>query len=342
MNKDLLKFDVAVIGAGLAGLVCAKQLQKKGLRVVVLEKSRGVGGRVATRRWENTCFDHGLRYLENQGDLTQALIAELENEKIIQLWQASVYEFTTHKGLEKLSRKRYVAPQGMTAIAKFFAQDLDIRFQSRVVGLSYQTGDLNWQLTLETQAEKSSQLQAQKVVMAIPAPQAFSLLQESSIEELPSSFLAKLKEIDYTPCITVVAGYNQSFQEDWQGVIFRDHQDLAWICLDSSKRINSSENIFVLQSAGNFAQKYLDTENLETPGKELLEKAGAVLLSVLNKPQWMVTHRWRYSFPHRCLGATYLETNIPLPLICCGDWCEGNLVEGALTSGLATASALTS
>ena len=47
--------DIAVIGAGMAGLVCAQQLSQAGYSVVVVEKSRGVGGRVATRRLQGTC-----------------------------------------------------------------------------------------------------------------------------------------------------------------------------------------------------------------------------------------------------------------------------------------------
>ena len=42
--------DIAVIGAGIAGLVCAQQLSQAGYSVVVVEKSRGLGGRLATRR----------------------------------------------------------------------------------------------------------------------------------------------------------------------------------------------------------------------------------------------------------------------------------------------------
>ena len=67
-------FDVAIIGAGLAGLTCAQQLHQVGYQVVIIEKSRGVGGRVATRRLQDTRADHGVRYLEPQGKLLQQLI----------------------------------------------------------------------------------------------------------------------------------------------------------------------------------------------------------------------------------------------------------------------------
>ncbi len=43
-------FEIAVIGAGVAGLTCAQKLQQTGRRVVVFDKSQGLGGRLATRR----------------------------------------------------------------------------------------------------------------------------------------------------------------------------------------------------------------------------------------------------------------------------------------------------
>ena len=70
MNKSQ-KFDIAIIGAGIAGLVCSQELQQAGYSVVVLEKSRGVGGRMATRRVSGSRADHGVRYLEPTDQLLQ-------------------------------------------------------------------------------------------------------------------------------------------------------------------------------------------------------------------------------------------------------------------------------
>ncbi|MEM7423722.1 MAG: FAD-dependent oxidoreductase, partial [Pseudomonadota bacterium] len=56
--------DVIVIGSGMAGLSCAKVLVEAGLNTVVLDKGRGIGGRLATRRAaDGMQFDHGLQYL---------------------------------------------------------------------------------------------------------------------------------------------------------------------------------------------------------------------------------------------------------------------------------------
>ncbi|MEM5838710.1 FAD-dependent oxidoreductase, partial [Pediococcus acidilactici] len=106
-------FDVAVIGAGLAGLVCAQQLTQAGYNVVVVEKSRGLGGRVATRRVHGTCADHGLRYLEPKSHLLQQLVQVLCERNLLQVW--NTYEQLPQQQPKPASKSsRYVAPDGMS------------------------------------------------------------------------------------------------------------------------------------------------------------------------------------------------------------------------------------
>ncbi|HEY9651712.1 MAG TPA: FAD-dependent oxidoreductase, partial [Coleofasciculaceae cyanobacterium] len=120
-------FDVAIIGAGLAGLICAQQLHQAGYRVIVIEKSRGVGGRVATRRLHDTIADHGVRYLEPQGALPQQMIQWLVQRDILDVWPETIYELTSANSEpvvinpESSQFPRYIAPTGKTAIAQCLA-----------------------------------------------------------------------------------------------------------------------------------------------------------------------------------------------------------------------------
>lgn len=59
--------DVAVIGAGVAGLTCARALEDSGLSVRVLERSARVGGRVGTDVIDGYRCDRGFQWL-NAGD----------------------------------------------------------------------------------------------------------------------------------------------------------------------------------------------------------------------------------------------------------------------------------
>lgn len=335
-------FDIAVIGAGIAGLVCAQQLAKAGYNVVVVEKSRGLGGRIATRRLHGTCADHGLRYLEPKGQLLQ-LVQLLCERNLLQVWTDTVYQ-SQQQQLKPVNQSLcYVAPAGMSAIAKFLATGLEIRLNQRVKQLAPTTSK-NWRLTLESATpDMEMPLIAKAVVIAIPAPQALMLLEP--LAGLPAVFLDHLRSVSFDPCLSVIAGYPaQQHQPTWKAVTFIDDPDLAWIGLDSSKRMVVGHSpVFVLHSSAEFAHCYLEAQDLQPAGQQLLTRAAQTcLLPWLDTPQWMQVHRWRYAFPSHPWHEAYLSTEAPLPLVCCGDWCGGNQVEAAMLSGLAAAKQLNS
>ena len=236
---------------------------------------------------------------------------------------------------------RYVAPAGMNAIAKFLGQGLQIWRSQRVEAIAFH--DSNWQLSLESAdceatAKERSEVIARAVVFAIPAPQALAILEP--LTDL-STLCDRLRFVEFNPCLSVMAGYPTQLepQPDWQAVSFVDNPVLAWVGWDSSKRAKKTGNyeVFVVQSSADFARRYLEIPDLQAAGRELLTKASECLLPWLAKPEWIQVHRWRYAFPSRPLLQSYLSAETNLPLVCCGDWCGGNFVEGAMHSGIAAA-----
>ncbi|HEY9832575.1 MAG TPA: FAD-dependent oxidoreductase [Stenomitos sp.] len=339
-------FDIAIIGAGLAGLTCAQQLHQAGYRVVVVEKSRGVGGRLATRRLYDTCADHGVRYLEPQGRLLTALIELLGQRGILHTWTDTLYQLqpTTSESMGENSAHPspltcYAAPAGITAVAKFLATGLDIEFNRRVQAIT-PTEEQSWLLTLDS-TEVPHELTARAVVVAIPAPQALMVLEPLAAKGLPPEFLERLSSVQFEPCLSAIAGYPPAAIPDFPIACTVSHDsDLAWIGLESSKRPNPQMPIFVVQSTAEFAEQYLDAEDLQPAGQQLLSRAAQFLAPWLNTPDWVQVHRWRYAFPTHPLNQDYLDATTPLPLVCCGDWCGGKRVESALHSGFAAAVAI--
>jgi len=171
--------DVVVVGAGVAGLACARQLRRAGLEVLVLEKSVGLGGRMATRRVEHAGqtvpVDHGVQYLTADSDSFYRWLKELLGLGLLREWTRSLH-LLDREGLRpedsNAEKPRYICPQGMTTLAKQLATSLSIHTQTRVVGLRPLA--TTWQL----QAENGQCYEAAAVVMAIPAPQLLPLLQE--------------------------------------------------------------------------------------------------------------------------------------------------------------------
>ncbi|MEB3336793.1 MAG: FAD-dependent oxidoreductase [Leptolyngbyaceae bacterium] len=344
-------FDIAVIGAGVAGLICAQQLHQAGYRVVVVEKSRGLGGRMATRRLQGTCADHGVRYLEPKGELLQGLIAHLVRQGILRAWTDTVYQLQADFSLQKPGSAdlypRYAAPLGMSAIAKFLGANLEIWLNRRAEAIAL-TPHQTWQLDLAIvnpaiPGETPQQLEAKAVVVAIPAPQAVMLLEPLGTALPLSDFLADLRSVEFAPCISAIAGYAAARQPDllhlnpgWRGIECPHDPDLAWISWDSSKRLQSPEPVFVVQSTAKFAETHLESQALESVGRDLLTRAAQVL-PWLNAPDWLQVHRWRYAFPQRPWPQSYLNAATPIPLVCSGDWCGTGQIESALASGLTVA-----
>lgn len=336
--------DVVVIGAGLAGLVCAQHLKQAGYQVVVVEKSRGVGGRLATRRLQGTCADHGVRYLNRQGKLTNCLIQALLQQDLLQPWIDSLYSVRnpqTHElQLLNLSQPYYANPTGLTAAAKFLATGLNIQHAQRAQTI-VPTQDGKWQLTFTATDTIATPLLTRAVVLAIPAPQALDLLSPlSSYAEL-AELVQNIHSVEFDPCISVIATYPVERQTDlehlpWQAVTFPANSELAWLSLESTKRPNLKPPVIVAQSTAGFARAYLEAEDLNLIGQHLLNQASA-LVPWLDQPTELQVHRWRYALVRQPLKTRYLATSVPCPLVCCGDWCGGQQVENALESGLAAA-----
>lgn len=327
--------DIAVIGAGIAGLVCAQQLTQAGYSVKVIDKSRGVGGRVATRRLFDTKADHGACYIKPRDELSQRLITLLAQKGDLEVWTDKLYvqDNSSSPIADSPSPLPYTAPEGMNVIAKYLAQGLDIDRGQRVNRIILNSQN-QWHLTSETNEEFT----ASSLVVAIPAPQGVMLLEPLAENLLDNHFMEKLRSVEYYAALTVMAGYpDLSQQPEWKAITFKNNPVLGWIGLDSSKRKNPAQPHFVIHSSADFAEKYFESD-LQQIGQQILEKAASeVNLAWLNNPQWMQVHRWRYAFPKTPLEQTCLPTEISSPLVCCGDWCGGNLIESAMHSGIAAA-----
>lgn len=330
-------FDIAIIGAGFAGLIAAQDLKQAGYSVIVLEKSRGVGGRCATRRVSDIPVDHGVRYLEATGKQTQNLIQQLTATNVLQLWMDKIDVFKDNQLQPQQTQPLYIAPNGMNSVGKELAVGLDIWFNRRVERLT-PTLNKTWYLSLETThptaTETPQEVEAKAVILAIPAPQALLLL-EPLMAELPPDFVEQVRSVEYDACITVMAGYPLTLNTlPSKAVTFPENETIAWVGLDSSKRDNPKQTVLVVQSSAKFAEYYLDATDLQPVGEMLLNAATDYFS--LGKPEWMQVHRWRYAFCRKPLTVPCLTTITPLPLVCCGDgFGEDQNIENALISGKA-------
>lgn len=333
---------VIVIGAGIAGLVCAERLHRAGYEVTVLEKSAGVGGRLATRRVQGTWVDHGVQYFKVRDQRFARFVQQLLERGVVAPWTTPIYRLRRERLYPPLPEDwetRYICPLGMTAMAKFLAMELHqkqrILHHVRVTAAAVSTN--KWQL----RSDRHEVFSAHVVVSTVPAPQFLPIF--SSALALNPSLIETVASVQFVPSLAVMAGYSseQAVPDSWYAVRGEDDPVLSWMCLNSHKAGNGQgAPVFVFHSTSGYAQQSLEESNLEIAGKPILAYVGKLFAKWLETPAWWQVHRWRYALVAEPVSVACLVADKPLPLICAGDWCGGQNVESAYLSGLAAAEAV--
>ncbi len=326
--------DVIVVGAGIAGLICAQRLQRSGYRVVVIDKSRGLGGRLATRRAEvnnqSIRFNHGVQYITAETDGFHRFLRNLSNQSVLQEWARALHCLdATGLYLEPVDAQkvRYVAEPGISAIAKHIAQDLECVLDSRITQLQH--SENGWRV----QAEAGQPWTAPALVLALPAPQIVPLM--STVLPDEHSLLQLVQSVEYAPSLAVMAAYTQPVAPEWKGIKWLADPQIAWLAAHQG---SESLTTVVLHTTADFAQAHLDEQPELSVGEALLRRAAEALEPWLAEPVFVQLHRWRYAFPIEAVGSSSVSTTLGASLLACaGDWCAGNRVESAYLSGEATA-----
>jgi renalase len=304
---------IAIIGAGMAGLSAANRLREAGADCTVIEKSRGLGGRMATRRVGSLQFDHGAQYFTARGVRFQSRVAR---------WQAegSVAEWAPGK---------WVGTPGMTAPARSLAAELRVLRECRVNGLAGGPG--HWRLVSDTApAGVIAQESFDAVIMAIPAPQIDPLAASAGIG------FAELERVRYAPCLTLMLAFDQP-TELHEPSFSPIHGPVAWIARNDSKpgRDNAPETI-VVHATPAWSEAHLN-DSAETAADALLTSVRPQIGDA--KPVFRMVHRWLYARVEQAAGIPFLWD--PAQQVgACGDWAGGPRVECAFDSGEALAAAI--
>lgn len=306
-----------VIGGGISGLIIATILQRNNIKVIVLDKGRGIGGRLATRRIKEGVFDYGAQYFSVQNSQFQKWVDEWIKAGIVTQW---CQKFTS----EDNPKPRYRGIVNNRNIAKYLAQDLDVHTSTKVTKLNYQ----NSQWLIETETDK--QFSGKILVMTPPVPQTLALLDNSNIS-IPSAIKTALEQISYYKCIAVLALLSKPSTISSPGGIQLDGEPLVWIADNYQKGISPSYAV-TLHAAPQFSETHY-LNNDETIAKLLFDAASDWLNDSVIEYQ---IHRWRYSLVRTFYHQPYCA--LPqLPLVIAGDAFVAPKIEGAVMSAIAAA-----
>jgi predicted NAD/FAD-dependent oxidoreductase len=260
--------ETIIIGAGMAGLSVARILTQKGHEITVLDKGRGVGGRMSTRTIENAKADHGAQYFSVKTSEFQTLISELQTENITSEWHLAQREHI-----------RYIGAKGMNTIPKKIALSLNILVNEKVILIENN----------RVKTESGNVYDFDNLIITIPIPQVIDLFNNSKID-FSQQDISVLKEIEYEPCIAVMAVLKEP-TDIVRGGIILENQPVAWIADNFQKGITETPTVTLHASATYSAERFDD--DLQEVAKEMLSSVNQYVMP--ENVMSFQTHRWRFS-----------------------------------------------
>ncbi|MDR7378386.1 putative NAD/FAD-dependent oxidoreductase [Rhodoferax ferrireducens] len=344
--------QIAVIGAGMAGIACARTLAQAGHNVSVFDKSRGVAGRMATRSTSFGTFDHGAQYFTVR-DPRFALALETA-KGVSKPWSAnSVRVLDTFGRVAAAAlpsrEPHWVPAPGMSALVKHWAKPLveDGRVELETQVTRIERDPLNkkqWQLrtTGMPGAPDAQHVFSgfDAVILAMPHPQVQNLLQNSA---QAARLVRDIHHVQVAPCWTLMLAFPQAIQPNmahlgpqWNAARSTHHR-ISWLARESSKPGRGGVERWTVQAGVAWSLEHLEDDAARVQSKLL--KAFTEVTGIRAEPAHAAVHRWRYAQTVQPLGRSHLwdeKSNIGA----CGDWCIGHRVEDAFISGLEMALAI--
>lgn len=317
---------ILIIGAGISGLTAARELKKMGHEVIIVDKGRGVGGRMATRRFDGGVFDHGAQFFT---------VRDPEFKVIVEGWVQNGVAREWFKGYPtpddvkpRDGHPRFCGTNGMTSIGKHLSEGLNLHLGEEIERLEWKNGIWN------AFSQSGTQFSGEELILTSPVPQSLALLKTANIE-LPQNTKKTLENLRYEPCIGILANLDAPSQIPAPGALYVESEKLWWLGDNFQKGISQRPGSVTVHSTGAFAREHYDDED-EALIEILTAEAAPFLGAGVESAQ---VRRWRFAKPENPLDVGHLRVN-ELNLSFAGDIFQGAKIEGATLSGWSSARAI--
>ena len=307
--------NIGVIGAGMAGITCANYLFSKGFKVTVYEKSRGLGGRMATKRINSELsIDHGVQYINVNTPAFKKYLDQCISNGYAEHWAPSGMD------AQYLNQNKiFVGVPGMSSLLKMNSKELNIKFSLKVENIKKIKE--KWIVSFE---DSELREQFDLLVFAIPPIQVNQIIQGEDV------LLKELSTVEIDPCWSLILITRNKLNCNDYNKFYSNN--IASIVYNSSKpKRNKLSNSYIIHSSPDWTNK-----NLLLERNEIELKIINILENQLNQKieiEYIKAHRWLYAQTKVPLGKSFLK-NKDSTLYIGGDWCLGANVQAAFNSGL--------
>ena len=335
---------IAVIGAGIAGLACARTLTQAGEQVTVFEAEAAPGGRVATQDSPFGGFDSGAQYFTVR-DPRFSKALETTAPGLARRWSANAVRVLDAAGRQVEAGRpgpdpHWVASPAMADLPQLWADPLArqqrLLTPTRITQLRRDALDTSlWQLHAEGEDGGRQVFSGfHAVLLAVPASDALRLL----IEPGPVQELAEqIRGIKMAPCWTLMLAFPHAVQPGLQtlgpqwNVARSTHHRVSWLARESSKPGRSPIERWTVQASPEWSQEHVQDDPQRVTEKLL--KAFSEISGIRATPSWSQALLWEHARTLDALGQPFVW-DPALNLGLAGDWCLGARVEDAFVSGL--------
>lgn len=303
--------NIAIIGTGIAGATLGRLLNQSGHHVAMLDKGRGIGGRMASRYTHTHVHDHGAQFFTARTEAFQHLLQEFPDA--VAEWDAKVTTLSPNDKPYKRDwfEPHFIATPRMNSLCKALLKDLPVQLGVRVTGIT--PAESGHEVLIENEGTQCYDW----VISTAPMEQTLALLPDVST---PSW----LHKISYTPCFALMGSLSEA--PGFDAAVVKD-SIIDWIGISSSKPCRQSEPGLVAHANPAWSIEHLEDDpgDVQQAIEEALSAVGVEI------PKDSSLHRWRYArvteeaeYPYWIDGDKRLAA--------CGDWGAGARVEDAFTS----------
>jgi len=341
---------IAVIGAGIAGIACARTLVQAGHQVSLFDKSARPGGRMATRSSPFGGFDHGAQYFTVRDTRFAQALQTVPG--LCKPWSANTVRVLDAHGRVAAAglparEPHWVPAPGMNALPAAWAEPLarsgSLFLETRVTRLERDASQVHhWSLhtvgpETATDHHRATRSGFDAVILALPAWQARELLLNS---ELADTMAQAIGAVEVAPCWTLMLAFPNAMQPafstlgpQWNAARSTHHR-IAWLARESSKPGRDPIERWTVQASADWSREHFQDDPARVQAK--LCKAFSEVTGIRAEPTHVDSHRWAYAQTLKPLGKSHLwDARVRLGV--CGDWCIGHRVEDAFLSGLSLA-----
>ena len=305
----------------MAGLTSAHYLRENGSNPVVYEKSRGIGGRMATRRHSSEiAFDHGAQYIRSRSGEFADFLDGFSSVGTAKVWDARARDVATAD-----DRSMIVGAPTMNSLLRPIAAQLDMRLNTTIASIS-QKGNEVWIVDDQGGGEIFD-----FVIVTVPVDQARNLLAGDA------QILEQMSDVEIMPCWSLMVAFDEPLQSEfdqWRYV----SDELGWIARNGSKPDRPSADCWVVHARPEWSR-----ENLEMSKEQACESLLGLFEGAMQNdgislpvPIHSAAHRWRYAQTLTSMGSNYAASKSGR-IVAGGDWALGARIECAFDSGMAMA-----